>query len=218
VLSGLIAVGAIAIIAAAASSSNQPSTPAADSTTAASSPASPAAAPSSAAASSAPSTPAAPASPSMTGAQQQAVDAAEDYLSDGQGFSDQGLLGQLTSSAGNGFPQSDAQFAINYLNPNWDQQAVDAANGYLSGGQGFSEQGLLQQLTSSAGSGFTEAQAAYAISSLHPDWDAQAVNAAKGYLQMGGFSQASLIQQLTSSAGNGFTPAQAEYAASQVGL
>ena len=218
VLSGLIAVGAIAIIAVAASSSNKPSTPAADSTTAASTPASPAAAPSSAAASSAPSTPAAPTSPSMTAAQQQAVDAAEGYLSDGQGFSKRGLLGQLTSSAGDGFSNSDAEFAINHLNPNWDQQAVDAANGYLSEGQGFSEQGLLQQLTSSAGDGFTEAQAEYAISSVHPDWDAQAVDAAKGYMQMGGFSQASLIQQLTSSAGDGFTEAQAEYAASQVGL
>ena len=154
----------------------------------------------------------------MTGAQQQAVDAAEDYLSEGQGFSDQGLLGQLTSSAGSGFEQADAEFAINDLNPNWDAQAVDAASGYLSEGQGFSEQGLVQQLTSSAGSGFTEAQAEYAINSLHPDWDAQAVDAAKGYMQMGGFSQASLIQQLTSSAGSGFTQAQAEYAASQVGL
>lgn len=98
------------------------------------------------------------------------------------------------------------------------QQAVDAAEDYLTDGQGFSEQGLLGQLTSSAGSGFTEAEAEYAINSLHPDWDAQAVDAAKGYMQMGGFSQASLIQQLTSSAGNGFTQAQAEYAASQVGL
>jgi hypothetical protein len=173
---------------------------------------------SSTAASSAPSTPAAPASPSMTGAQQQAVDAANGYLSDGQGFSEQGLLGQLTSSYGDGFSQPDAEFAINYLKPNWDQQAVDAAQGYLGGGQGFSDQGLLQQLTSSAGSGFTEAQAEYAINSLHPDWDAQAVDAAKGYMQMGGFSQASLIQQLTSSYGDGFTEGQAEYAASQVGL
>ena len=56
----------------------------------------------------------------MTGAQQQAVDAAQNYLSEGQGFSEQGLLNQLTSSAGNGFSQSDAEFAINYLNPNWD--------------------------------------------------------------------------------------------------
>jgi hypothetical protein len=166
---------------------------------------------------SAPATPAssAPASPSMTTAQQQAVDAAESYLSEGQGFSEQGLLSQLTSSAGNGFLEPDAEFAINYLNPNWDQQAVDAANGYLSGGQGFSEQGLLGQLTSSAGSGFTQAQAEYAINYLHPDWDAQAVDAAKGYLQLGGFSQASLLQQLTSSAGSGFTQAQAEYAVNQ---
>jgi hypothetical protein len=154
----------------------------------------------------------------MTGAQQQAADAANGYLSDGQGFSKQGLLSQLTSSAGDGFSESDAEFAINYLHPNWDQQAADAASGYLSGGQGFSEEGLLQQLTSSAGNGFTEAQAEYPINSLHPDWDAQAVDAAKGYVQMGGFSRASLIQQLTSSAGNGFTQAQAEYAASRVGL
>jgi hypothetical protein len=154
----------------------------------------------------------------MTVAQQQAVDAAQGYLSEGQGFSEQGLLSQLTSSAGNGFSQSDAEFAINYLNPNWDQQAVDAANGYLTEGEGFSEQGLLQQLTSSAGSGFTQAQAEYAINYLNPDWDAQAVDAAKGYMQIGGFSQASLIQQLTSSSGSGFTLAQAEYAANQVGL
>ena len=165
----------------------------------------------------APATPAssAPAGPSMTTAQQQAVDAADGYLSEGQGFSEQGLGSQLTSSAGNGFSKSDAEFAINYLRPNWDQQAVDAAKGYLSVGQGFSEQGLLDQLTSSAGSGFTQAQAEYAINHLHPDWDAQAVDAAKGYLQLGGFSQASLLQQLTSSAGSGFTQAQAEYAVNQ---
>jgi hypothetical protein len=168
-------------------------------------------------ASSAPAAPAssAPAGPSMTTAQQQAVDAAEGYLSLGQGFSEQGLLSQLTSSAGNGLSKSDTEFAINYLHPNWDQQAVDAAKGYLSLGQGFSEQGLLSQLTSSAGSGFTQAQAEYAINYLHPDWDAQAVDAAKGYLQLGGFSQASLLQQLTSSAGSGFTQAQAEYAVNQ---
>jgi hypothetical protein len=133
----------------------------------------------------------------------------------GQGFSKQGLLQQLTSTAGNGFSKSDAEYAIDYLNPNWDQQAVDAAKGYLSMGQGFSEQGLLQQLTSSAGGGFTQAQAEYAINYLRPDWDAQAVDAAKGYLQLGGFSRASLLQQLTSSAGSGFTQAQAEYAVNQ---
>ena len=218
VLSGLIAFGALVIIivAASASASNKPSTTASDVGAAVSS-ASPSAAVSSAAASpaadsSAPSTPAAPAGPSLTGGQQQAVDSAESYLSEGQGFSKQGLLNQLTSSFGEGFSKSDAEFAIKYLKPNWDKQAVDSANGYLSEGQGFSEQGLLQQLTATAGEGFTEAQGEYAISYLHPDWDAQAVDAAKSYLGDGeGFSRSGLIQQLTSSYGAGFTESQAEY-------
>jgi hypothetical protein len=148
----------------------------------------------------------------MTGGQQQAVDSAESYLSEGQGFSKQGLLNQLTSSFGEAFSKSDAEFAIKYLKPSWDKQAVDSANGYLSEGQGFSEQGLLQQLTAAAGEGFTQAQGEYAISYLHPDWDAQAVDAAKSYLGDGeGFSRSGLIQQLTSSYGAGFTESQAEY-------
>jgi hypothetical protein len=51
----------------------------------------------------------------MTGAQQQAVDAAQSYLSEGQGFSDQGLLQQLTSSAGNGFTQTQAEYAASQV-------------------------------------------------------------------------------------------------------
>ena len=99
-----------------------------------------------------------------------------------------------------------------------EQQAVDAAQNYLSLGSGFSQYSLTQQLTSSAGSGFSQADAQFAINYLNPDWNAQAVDAAKGYMQMGGFSHSSLIQQLTSDAGNGFTEAQAEYAVTQVGL
>jgi hypothetical protein len=99
----------------------------------------------------------------MTNGQQQAVDSAQGYLADGQGFSYQGLLQQLTSSYGEGFSQSDAKFAIAYLNPDWDQQAVESAQGYLNDGQGFSRNGLIDQLTSSYGEGFTYAQAVYAV-------------------------------------------------------
>jgi hypothetical protein len=98
------------------------------------------------------------------------------------------------------------------------QQAVDSAHSYLSMGSGFSHESLLQQLTSSAGSGFSVADATFAINYLNPDWDAQAVEAAQGYMQMGGFSASSLTQQLTSDAGDGFTQAQAEYAVNKVGL
>ena len=99
-----------------------------------------------------------------------------------------------------------------------DQQAVDAAQNYLDLGSGFSAESLYQQLTSSYGSGFTSAEANFAISYLHPDWYQQAVEAAKGYMSLGGFSRDSLIQQLTSNYGDGFTYGQAEYAANQVGL
>lgn len=108
----------------------------------------------------------APAAPAMTGAQSQAVQSAQGYLSDGQGFSQEGRLQQLTSSYGEGFAKADAQFAINYLHPNWDAQAVESAQGYMNDGQGFSRSALTQQLTSSYGEGFTQAQANYAVNKV----------------------------------------------------
>jgi hypothetical protein len=115
--------------------------------------------------SAAPTTPA-PTTPAMTVSQQQAVDSAQNYLSDGQGFSEQGLLQQLTSSFGTSATQADAQFAINYLHPDWYQQAVDSAKNYVSDGQGFSKAGLYQQLTASEGGGFTAGQADYAVTKV----------------------------------------------------
>jgi hypothetical protein len=111
--------------------------------------------------------PASSAPASMTSSEQQAVDAAQGYLQLGTGFSAYSLLNQLTSSAGNSFSQSDAQFAINDLSPNWDAQAVDAAKGYLQLG-GFSSTSLAQQLTSDDGNGFTAAQADYAVAQVMP--------------------------------------------------
>lgn len=97
-------------------------------------------------------------------------------------------------------------------------QALIAAKSYLSMGSGFSEKGLYEQLTSKAGDGFKPADAKWAIAHAHADWNAQAVESAKGYLSMGGFSRASLLDQLTSSYGDGYTKAQAEYALKKVGL
>jgi hypothetical protein len=102
----------------------------------------------------------------MSGAEQQAVDSAQNYLADGQGFSKSGLFNQLTSSYGEGFTAANASFAISYLKPDWDAQAVDSAQNYLADGQGFSRDGLIQQLTSSYGEGFTEAQAEYAVAKV----------------------------------------------------
>ncbi|PYI64525.1 hypothetical protein CVV68_21725 [Arthrobacter livingstonensis] len=113
----------------------------------------------------------------------------------------------------------DAEYAVAHSSADWNAQAVTAAKGYLTSGQGFSQAGLIAQLTSPSGSQFTQAQARYAIAHSGADWNGQAVTAAKGYLAGGpGFSRDSLIQQLTSPSGSQFTQAQAEYAVTQVGL
>lgn len=97
------------------------------------------------------------------------------------------------------------------------EQAIESAESYLQMG-GFSRAGLIDQLTSQYGEGFSEADAVYAVDHVTVDWNQQAVESAKSYLQMGGFSRASLIDQLTSPYGEKFTLAEATYAADHVGL
>lgn len=109
-----------------------------------------------------PASPAAPAAPQYTVSQQQAIIAAQGYLSMGSGFSYQGLIDQLSSSAGNGFSVADATFAANHVQVDWNQQALESAQGYMKMG-GFSCSSLMDQLTSSYGEQFTQAQAAYAV-------------------------------------------------------
>lgn len=50
------------------------------------------------------------------------------------------------------------------------------------------------------------------------DWNAEAVECAKNYLEMTSFSRQGLIDQLSSEYGDKFTVEQATYAADQVGL
>lgn len=164
------AVGVVVLVAgiSIANAGSHPAAPAAPraTTSAPAMPSATLAAPVPSTAAPAPAAPPPPANtaPAMTSDQQQAVQSAQGYLTDGEGFSYAGLLQQLTSAAGDGFSNADATFAINYLNPNWDQQAVESAQGYLDDGEGFSKSSLLQQLTSTYGEGFTNAQAEYAIS------------------------------------------------------
>jgi Host cell surface-exposed lipoprotein len=98
------------------------------------------------------------------------------------------------------------------------QQALESAKSYLALGTGFSEKGLIDQLSSQYGDKFSVADATWAVAHSGADWNAQAVMSAKGYMKMGGFSRAGLIDQLTSPSGDQFTLAQATYAVNQVGL
>lgn len=96
------------------------------------------------------------------------------------------------------------------------KNAVKAAQSYLSI-SGFSRAGLIDQLSSPAGSGFEVADATIAVDSMNIDWNQEAVKSAKQYLQLMGFSCQGLIQQLSSPAGNKFTVEQARFGAKQAG-
>jgi Host cell surface-exposed lipoprotein len=94
------------------------------------------------------------------------------------------------------------------------EQAIMSAQGYLDSGMGFSRAGLLDQLTSPNGEGFSRRLARFALAHVQVNWNQQAVLSAKSYLSSGmGFSYAELVQQLQSPAGEQFTPAQAQHGA-----
>lgn len=95
----------------------------------------------------------------MSGPQANAVRSAQQYLSI-SGFSRDGLIGQLSSDAGDGYDISDATSAVDSLNVDWNQQAARSAKQYLEI-QGFSCDGLIEQLSSSAGNKYTVGQATY---------------------------------------------------------
>ncbi|MDA0178771.1 Ltp family lipoprotein [Solirubrobacter phytolaccae] len=101
----------------------------------------------------------------LTSGQENALEAARSYI-DMSGFSKQGLIEQLSSSAADGFSKADAKFAANHVGADWKQEAVEAAQSYLDMG-GFSKQGLIEQLSSSAADNFTPAQARYAADKVY---------------------------------------------------
>ena len=92
---------------------------------------------------------------------------------------------------------------------------MESAQSYLDM-SGFSRKGLIQQLSSSAGEGFSKADATFAADHVDVNWKDEAVESAQSYLDMSSFSRDGLIEQLSSSAGEGFTLAQAQYAVGQV--
>lgn len=103
-----------------------------------------------------------PAEPELTVEQENAIRSAESYL-EFMPFSKQGLIDQLSSPAGDGYPQDVATFAVEHIESDvdWNEQAVKAAESYLDL-MSFSRSGLIEQLTSDAGDGYTREQAEYA--------------------------------------------------------
>lgn len=96
------------------------------------------------------------------------------------------------------------------------KNAVRSAQQYISV-QGFSRNGLIEQLSSDYGDGYNVSDATVAVDSMNIDWNKQAVRSAKQYLSIQGFSCKGLIEQLSSSYGDKYTQSQATYGAKQAG-
>lgn len=102
-----------------------------------------------------------PKAPELTKSQENAVKSAENYLSFAP-FSRNGLIRQLSSDAGDGYPKADATFAVDSIDVDWNEQAAKAAKNYLDM-TSFSRQGLIEQLSSDAGDGYTVEQATFGV-------------------------------------------------------
>ena len=96
--------------------------------------------------------------PELTLAQENAVQTAESYL-DYAAFSRKGLIDQLEFED---FSTNDAKFAVDYLAPNWNEQAGLMAQSYLDY-TSFSRQGLFDQLRFE---GFTKKQATHGVKAV----------------------------------------------------
>lgn len=96
-----------------------------------------------------------PTEPEMSMGQEQAVQSAQTYLSMG-GFSRKKLIDQLVFEE---FSKADAEFAVDYISPDWNAQAAQSAQTYVDMG-GFSRQKLIDQLLFE---GFSQTEAEYGV-------------------------------------------------------
>jgi len=121
--------------------------------------------------------------------------------------------GDKVADAADAFPRDPSRSKVTLAMEN----ARSAAKDYLSFSP-FSRQGLIDQLSSSYGSGFKVEDATWAVDQLTVDWKEQAVRAAKDYLDFSPFSRQGLIDQLSSAYGSQFTVEEATYAVNKIGL
>lgn len=92
-----------------------------------------------------------------------ALKSAETYLSFA-GMSKQGLYDQLTSEYGDKFSAEAAQYAVDNINADWNEQALKSAKTYQE--MNMSPAAIYDQLISEHGEKFTAEQAQWAIDNL----------------------------------------------------
>lgn len=99
------------------------------------------------------------------------------------------------------------------------KEAYESAERYVDAA-GISRQGLIDQLSSESGGGFAPEDAEFAVEELEQrdgvNWNKEAEEAARFYLDITEYSRQALTDQLSSEYGDKFTREQAEWAADKV--
>lgn len=139
---------------------------------------------------------------SLSENQVQAIQTAKDYLATIP-LSQTELLQMLTVEDIN---LEDAEFALEYLDIDWNQEARKKAKEYCKHKIGFSKVKLKAQLLFDH---FTEEEADFAVSHINVNWIEQAEIVAKEYMEDGVTSKEDLIDDLMN---EGFTKKEAEKA------
>lgn len=97
-----------------------------------------------------------------------------------QHFSESELLEDLTSEYGEVYSQNAAEYAVENVDVDWNEEALEAAESYVEHSH-FSYDGLHHQLTAESADNYTDEQARYAVDNVDADWYAEAVEAAEAY-------------------------------------
>jgi hypothetical protein len=138
-----------------------------------------------------------------------------DTSSGGGGNADAGNSGGGNAGGGNGGGGTNEPASDEPELTSGQENALGAAEDYIDL-SGFSRAGLIDQLSSSAGDGFSKADATFAADNVDVDYKEEAVEAAQDYLDISSFSESGLLEQLTSPAGDQFTQEEAQYAVDKV--
>lgn len=126
-------------------------------------------------------------------------------------MSKQGIHDQLTSDYGEGFSVEAADYALEQLVADWNENALKKAASY-SETMHMSKRGLYDQLISEYGEQFTAEEAQYAIDHVQVDWNANALAKAQSYQETMAMSPSAIYDQLVSEYGEQFTAEEAQYA------
>ena len=135
--------------------------------------------------------------------------------SDNLHMSKAGIYDQLVSEYGENMSKEAAQYAIDNVEADWEENALKKAESYANRSH-MSKAGVYDQLISEYGEQFTDDEAQYAIDNVEADWEENALKAAESYANRLHMSKAGIYDQLVSEYGEQFTDDEAQYAIDNV--